>query len=269
MTRKERYEKALDVFRSEMPDAGTELEFGSTFQLLVAVVLSAQCTDKRVNAVTPALFARYPTAAAMASATPDDLLDYISSVSYPNSKARHLAALAQMLVEKHGGEVPQDMEGLLALPGVGRKTANVMLSVAFGQSAIAVDTHVFRGTDAQHTRSRPAAGAPLAAAARPLRMHGAEAPLRQMPLRELLPQKPRRAKGRIGRRRGRKPTTKGREYPPQGREAPDERQESSATKAGKLRHSAPIALRKARRFPPLLKGGAGVVCKEQGLLSAA
>ena len=144
MTRKERYEKALDVFRSEMPDAGTELEFGSTFQLLVAVVLSAQCTDKRVNAVTPALFARYPTAAAMASATPDDLLDYISSVSYPNSKARHLAALAQMLVEKHGGEVPQDMEGLLALPGVGRKTANVMLSVAFGQSAIAVDTHVFR-----------------------------------------------------------------------------------------------------------------------------
>ena len=144
MTRKERYEKALDVFRSEMPEAGTELEFGSTFQLLVAVVLSAQCTDKRVNAVTPALFARYPTAAAMASATPDDLHGYISRVSYPNSKARHLAALAQMLVEKHGGEVPQDMEGLLALPGVGRKTANVMLSVAFGQSAIAVDTHVFR-----------------------------------------------------------------------------------------------------------------------------
>lgn len=144
MNREERYRRVLDYFRQEMPDAGTELSFKSNFQLLVAVVLSAQCTDKRVNQVTPELFAHYPDAHTMAQASEDDLLQYISSVSYPNSKASHLVDLAQMLVEQYGGEVPSDMHQLLQLPGVGRKTANVMQSVAFGQAAMAVDTHVFR-----------------------------------------------------------------------------------------------------------------------------
>lgn len=144
MTRRERYEKVLAYFRKEMPEVGTELEFGSIFQLLVAVVLSAQCTDKRVNSVTPDLFAHYPTAEAMAKAEPEDILEYISSVSYPNAKAAHLVGLARALVEKHGGMVPSDMNALLDLPGVGRKTANVIQAVAFGKAAMAVDTHVFR-----------------------------------------------------------------------------------------------------------------------------
>lgn len=144
MKKEEKFRLVLDHFRREMPAVNTELEFQSVFQLLVAVVLSAQCTDKRVNHVTPALFARYPDARSMAQADPDDLLEYIGSVSYPNSKARHLAELSRMLVEHHGGEVPGDMDALLKLPGVGRKTANVMLAVAFGQSAMAVDTHVYR-----------------------------------------------------------------------------------------------------------------------------
>ena len=144
MTKRERYEKVMDFFRNEMPEANTELEFGSIFQLLVAVVLSAQCTDKRVNQVTPQLFARYPDAKAMAAAEPEELLDYISSVSYPNAKAKHLAGLARTLVERHNGEVPEDMNALLDLPGVGRKTANVIQAVAFGKSTMAVDTHVYR-----------------------------------------------------------------------------------------------------------------------------
>ena len=122
----------------------TELQYGSVFQLLVAVVLSAQCTDKRINQVTPELFRHFPDAAAMARVEPEDVLEYISSVSYPNSKARHLVEMARVLVERHGGEVPADMNQLLDLPGVGRKTANVIQSVAFGKSAMAVDTHVFR-----------------------------------------------------------------------------------------------------------------------------
>lgn len=144
MDRKERYSKVLDHFRREMPHVNTELEFGSVFQLLVAVVLSAQCTDKRVNMVTPTLFEHYPTAESMAGAEAEDLLDFIRSVSYPNAKAKHLVEMARMLVERYGGEVPSDMDSLLSLPGVGRKTANVMLAVAFGQSAMAVDTHVYR-----------------------------------------------------------------------------------------------------------------------------
>lgn len=144
MKREERYRLALDYFRREMPLADTELEFGSVFQLLVAVILSAQCTDKRVNTVTPELFAAYPTATAMAKAEPDDLFDYIRSVSYPNAKAKHLVEMARELTEKYNGEVPSDMDSLLKLPGVGRKTANVMLAVAFGQTAMAVDTHVYR-----------------------------------------------------------------------------------------------------------------------------
>lgn len=144
MTRKERYEKVLEYFRREMPEVNTELEFGSIFQLLVAVVLSAQCTDKRVNMVTPGLFKRYPGPQDMAGAEPEEVREYISSVSYPTNKAKHLVGMARAIMEKHGGEVPSDMDSLLALPGVGRKTANVIQAVAFGKPAMAVDTHVFR-----------------------------------------------------------------------------------------------------------------------------
>lgn len=127
-----------------MPVAETELHYGSPFQLLVAVVLSAQCTDKRVNMVTPSLFAAYPDAEAMAKAGEEEILSYIHSVSYPNSKAHHLAGLSQMLVSDFGGAVPDDMEQLQRLPGVGRKTANVMEAVYFDRPAMPVDTHVFR-----------------------------------------------------------------------------------------------------------------------------
>ena len=144
MTKKQRYEAILSYFRQEMPEADTELEFGSIFQLLVAVVLSAQCTDKRINQVTPELFRQYPDAQAMAKAEVDEVLEYIKSVSYPNAKAEHLVKMARMLVERHGGEVPADMNQLLSLPGVGRKTANVIQAVAFGRQAMAVDTHVYR-----------------------------------------------------------------------------------------------------------------------------
>lgn len=127
-----------------MPEVTTELEFGSIFQLLVAVILSAQCTDKRVNQVTPALFRHYPDAPSMAAAEPEDLLEFMGSVSYPNAKALHLVQMARMLLEQYGGEVPSDMNQLLTLPGVGRKTANVIQAVAFGRATMAVDTHVFR-----------------------------------------------------------------------------------------------------------------------------
>ncbi|MBP3787606.1 MAG: endonuclease III [Prevotella sp.] len=144
MTKKERYAYILDFFRQEMPEVQTELEFGSVFQLLVAVILSAQCTDKRINQVTPELFRRFPDAKTMAEADVDEILEYIRSVSYPNAKADHLSKMSRMLVEQHQGEVPADMNQLLDLPGVGRKTANVIQSVAFGKSTMAVDTHVFR-----------------------------------------------------------------------------------------------------------------------------
>lgn len=144
MTRGERYDYILRYFREQMPEVQTELEFGSVFQLLVAVILSAQCTDKRINQVTPALFRRYPDAKSMAKAGVEDVLEYISSVSYPNSKAEHLVKMARLLTERHDGEVPSDMNLLLDLPGVGRKTANVIQSVAFGKATMAVDTHVFR-----------------------------------------------------------------------------------------------------------------------------
>ena len=144
MRKEERYEQILAYFRKEMPNVNTELEFGSIFQLLVAVILSAQCTDKRINQVTPELFRHYPDAKAMAKAEAEDIFEYIRSVSYPNAKASHLVEMARALVEKHDGEVPSDMNALLDLPGVGRKTANVIQSVAFGKSALAVDTHVYR-----------------------------------------------------------------------------------------------------------------------------
>ena len=144
MTKKELYTHVLSYFRELHPEVTTELEFGSVFQLLVAVVLSAQCTDKRVNQVTPELFAHYPDAQAMAEADESEIYEYVKSVSYPNAKARHLVELSRMLVDEYGGEVPNDFDALLRLPGVGRKTANVMQAVAFGQSAMPVDTHVYR-----------------------------------------------------------------------------------------------------------------------------
>ena len=125
-----------------MPVVTTELDFGSTFQLLVAVVLSAQCTDKRINQVTPDLFAHDPDAKSMAKADEEDVFEWIRSVSYPNAKAKHLVELARILAEKYDGEVPSNYDDLLSLPGVGRKTANVIQSVAFGKATLAVDTHV-------------------------------------------------------------------------------------------------------------------------------
>lgn len=147
MTKKERYSLVIDYFSKAMPLAETELHYGSPFQLLVAVVLSAQCTDKRVNMVTPALFDRFPTCDAMADADVEDILEYIKSVSYPNNKAKHLKGLAMMLRDEFGGEVPYELDDLVRLPGVGRKTANVVLSVVFNKAAMAVDTHVFRVSD--------------------------------------------------------------------------------------------------------------------------
>lgn len=134
----------MAYFRQEMPHVTTELDFGSVFQLLVAVVLSAQCTDKRVNMVTSELFRHYPTAKEMSMAEPEDILEYVRSVSYPNAKAAHLVEMARILMDRYGGEVPDDFDALLTLPGVGRKTANVMMAVAFGHAAMAVDTHVYR-----------------------------------------------------------------------------------------------------------------------------
>ena len=144
MTRKQLYREVATYFRRAMPEAKTELHYNNPFQLLVAVILSAQCTDKRINMVTPRLFMDYPTAEAMALATPEVIYDYIRTVSYPNNKAKHLVGMAQMLWEKHNGEVPQDIKQLTQLPGVGRKTANVILSVVWGEAKMAVDTHVFR-----------------------------------------------------------------------------------------------------------------------------
>lgn len=144
MNKKQRYQYILDYFRNRLPEVTTELEFGSVFQLLVATVLSAQCTDKRVNMVTPELFRRYPDAQSMSQAEPEEVYEYIKSVSYPNSKSEHLVKLARMLTEEFQGEVPDNLDQLVRLPGVGRKTANVIQAVAFGKSTMAVDTHVFR-----------------------------------------------------------------------------------------------------------------------------
>ena len=144
MSRRKKARLVLDRLRERIPEPETELAYRSPFQLLVAVILSAQCTDARVNLVTPALFARFPTPEAMAGAEADEILPYIRSVSYPNQKAKSLAATARMLVEVFGGEVPRQHAELIRLKGVGRKTANVVASVAFDEPALAVDTHVFR-----------------------------------------------------------------------------------------------------------------------------
>ena len=140
----EKYNKILDWFSENMPVAESELDYTNPFELLVAVVLSAQCTDKRVNQVTPALFEAFPTAEEMSKASLEEILHYISSVSYPNNKAKHLLGLSKVLVEKYSGVVPASQDELQTLPGVGRKTANVVMAVAFDKPAMPVDTHVFR-----------------------------------------------------------------------------------------------------------------------------
>jgi len=144
MKKRELYDFCTGYFSKEYPDAGTELHYASPYQLLVAVMLSAQCTDRRVNMVTPALFRKYPTVDDMAEATAEEILPFVKSISYPNSKAAHLASMAKKVVTEFGSEIPVDMESLTSLPGVGRKTANVMTAVAFGGNAMPVDTHVFR-----------------------------------------------------------------------------------------------------------------------------
>lgn len=144
MTQKQRYDFVLGWFREHVPVAETELDFRSPYELIVAVILSAQCTDKRVNIVTPPLFEAYPTPQFLARAQTEEVFAHIKSVSFANNKTRHLIGMAQRLCEHHNGEVPQTMEELVLLPGVGRKTANVVLSVAWSQAAMAVDTHVFR-----------------------------------------------------------------------------------------------------------------------------
>jgi endonuclease III len=144
VTRKERYEAVISWFEEHMPVAETELHYESPFELLVAVILSAQCTDKRVNLITPRLFKQYPTAEVMARAEVEDIFELIRSVSYPNAKAKYLVATSKLLVERFCGEVPESREELMKLPGVGRKTANVIASVIYGRPMMAVDTHVFR-----------------------------------------------------------------------------------------------------------------------------
>jgi len=144
MSKEEQFRRIIDYFEQTMPEVDSELSYENPYQLLVAVILSAQCTDKRVNMVTPRLFASYPTADSLSKASESDVYEYIKSVSYPNSKSKHLVGMAQMLVKEYGGEVPSTLEELVRLPGVGRKTANVVQAVIWKKAAFAVDTHIFR-----------------------------------------------------------------------------------------------------------------------------
>jgi endonuclease III len=144
MVLKERYKRVIDYFRTHGPEPETELDYTDPFELIVAVILSAQCTDKRVNMITPPLLAAYPDAASMARASQEEIFEFIRSCSYPNNKAKHLLGMAKMLIEKFGSRVPDDPEILQQLPGVGRKTANVVASVIYNKPVMAVDTHVFR-----------------------------------------------------------------------------------------------------------------------------
>jgi endonuclease-3 len=144
MRKEERYRKVIAYFQEHLPLAETELHYHSSYELIVAVILSAQCTDKRVNMITPGFFRRYPNPHALAADTPEQVYELIKSCSYPNNKAKHLVGMAKMLVNDFEGEVPGTLEELQRLPGVGRKTANVILSVAYKMPAMAVDTHVFR-----------------------------------------------------------------------------------------------------------------------------
>lgn len=144
MRKQELYNKVIEYFQATMPVAETELHYSNPFELLIAVILSAQCTDKRVNMITPPLFRDFPTPESLAASTPEVIFEYIRSVSYPNNKAKHLVGMAQMLVKDFQSEVPDTLEQLIKLPGVGRKTANVIQSVVFNKATMAVDTHVFR-----------------------------------------------------------------------------------------------------------------------------
>lgn len=144
MTLKQRYSGIIEWFEANMPEPKTELHYDTPFHLLLAVILSAQCTDKRVNEYTPALFEAYPTPASLAAATEEEVFPYIKSISFPNNKTRHIIRAARMLTEEFGGEMPSDVDSLMKLPGVGRKTANVMLAVVWDKAAMPVDTHVFR-----------------------------------------------------------------------------------------------------------------------------
>lgn len=144
MRKEERYKGIIEWFSNNVPIAETELRYDNPYQLLIAVILSAQCTDKRINIITPPLFEAFPTAEVMAATTPEVVFEYIKSVSYPNNKAKHLVGMAKMLIDKFNGEMPSDIDQLMKMPGVGRKTANVIASVLFDKPAMAVDTHVFR-----------------------------------------------------------------------------------------------------------------------------
>ncbi len=144
MTPSRRYAAILDYFRENVPVADSELHFSNDYQLLVSVILSAQCTDKRVNLVTPALFAAYPDVEALSKATAEDIYPYIKSVSYPNNKAHNLSAMARTVMQDFGGKIPSDVDNLMKLPGAGRKTANVVASILYNEPVVAVDTHVFR-----------------------------------------------------------------------------------------------------------------------------
>lgn len=144
MRKEERYKGIIEWFSNNVPIAETELRYDNPYQLLIAVILSAQCTDKRINIITPPLFEAFPTAEVMAATTPEVVFEYIKSVSYPNNKAKHLVGMAKMLMDKFNGEMPSDIDQLMKMPGVGRKTANVIASVLFDKPAMAVDTHVFR-----------------------------------------------------------------------------------------------------------------------------
>lgn len=144
MTKKERYKNVVDWFENNAQSSETELDYNDNYQLIVAVILSAQCTDKRVNQITPKLFENFPTPEVMAASSSDEIFEYIKSCSYPNNKAKSLVGMAHKLITEHDGDVPSTFDELIKLPGVGRKTANVILSVAFDKPAMAVDTHVFR-----------------------------------------------------------------------------------------------------------------------------
>ena len=144
MTKKQRFKKVMDWFLENAESSETELHYANNYQLLIAVILSAQCTDKRVNLISPGVFEAFPTPEVMAASSPDEVFEYIKSCSYPNNKAKNLVGMAKKLVSDFKGEVPSTIDDLLTIPGVGRKTANVMLSVAFDLPAMAVDTHVFR-----------------------------------------------------------------------------------------------------------------------------
>ena len=191
MTKAERYYNIIKWFEENVPIAESELHYDSPFHLLIAVILSAQCTDKRVNMVTPDIFVKYPDAKALASTTFEELFPLVRSISYPNSKARHLIAMAQMLSADFGGEVPSDIDDLMKLPGVGRKTANVIASIVYDKPVIAVDTHVFRvahrlagkcgqGVGKPHSGKQKSDIPSLAHPAGTIHLHGTGSALRQM-----------------------------------------------------------------------------------------